>query len=64
MDERDSRGEWDQSGNTSDSHDSAKTERGLICISFMVFKLCVLCVFSFPLGQTNCFAWSLISPPR
>lgn len=64
MDELDSRGERDQSGNTSASHESAKTNGGLICISFMVFKLCVLWVFPFPPSQANCFAWSLISPRR
>lgn len=48
MDELDSRGEEDPSGVTSASHDSAKTDGGLICISFTVFKLHVLCVFCFP----------------
>lgn len=63
MDEPHSRAE-DQSGHTSASHGTAKTNGGLICISFMVFKLCVLWMFSFPPSQTNSFAWSLISPRK
>lgn len=41
-----------------------KPTEDLFALSFMVFKLCVLCVFSFPPGQANCFAWSLISPRK